>query len=199
MVDGQPPEHQFPAKFMAALQQHLLLASSTLRELYCIVTAVTALAHLFRGGRHKVIMDNLCCVFIMDGVVPDFATWGSTWGDPGEFVSGVSPNLDLQRLAMQLLDIQIKYDFSFTSVWVPLDQNIRVDYLSHASEAPPHDTVCGRSGSLTSMGYGAPTPSIGLQQLTIVRPWRSLLGVILLAVLPSGSRMDRRPFHPLGE
>jgi hypothetical protein len=83
-----------------------------------------------------VIMDNLGCVFIMGGVVPEYATGGRMWE---EFVSGGSPNPDLQRLALQLLDIQIEYDFSLTFVWVPRDQNVRADYLSHASEAPPHD------------------------------------------------------------
>jgi hypothetical protein len=57
----------------------------------------------------------------------------------GRIRVGGSPNPDLQRLALHLLDIQIEYDFSSTFVWVPWDQNIRADYLSHASEAPPHD------------------------------------------------------------
>ena len=46
--------------------------------------------------RHKVVMDNLGCVFIMGGVVPSFATGGREWG---EFVSGGSPNhISLRRL-----------------------------------------------------------------------------------------------------
>jgi hypothetical protein len=69
----------------------------------------------------------------MGCVVPDFATGGRVWG---EFVLGGFTNPDLQRLALQLLDIRIKYDFSLTIVWVPRDQNVRADYLSHASEAP---------------------------------------------------------------
>ena len=123
-------------EFMAALPQHLLAASSTLRELHGICVAVQAFAHLLRGGRHRVIMDNLGCVFIMGGVVPAFATGNRAWG---EFVSGGSPNPDLQRLALQLLDTQLEHGFSLTFTWVPRDQNVRADYLSHASEAAPHD------------------------------------------------------------
>ena len=121
--------------FMAALPQHLLAASSTLRELYGVDLAITALAHLLRGGRHKVVMDNLGCVFIMGGVVPPFATGGRVWG---EFVSGGSPNPDLQRLAVHMLDLQVEYRFSLTFVWVPRDLNVRADYMSHVSEMRHH-------------------------------------------------------------
>ena len=67
-------------EFMAALPAHLLAASSTLRELNGIDLAISALAHLLRGGRHMVVMDNLGCVFIMGGVVPSFATGGRAYG-----------------------------------------------------------------------------------------------------------------------
>ena len=66
-------------EFMAALPQHRLEASSTLRELYGVDLAISAMAHLLRGGRHKVVMDNLGCVFIMGGYVPSFATGGRAW------------------------------------------------------------------------------------------------------------------------
>ena len=122
-------------EFMAALPHHLLSASSTLRELYGVDLAISTLAHLLRGGRHKVVMDNLGCVFIMGGVVPSFATGGRAWG---EFVSGGSPNADLQRLAVHLLDLQIEHRFSLTFVWVPRDQNVRADYMSHVSEMRQH-------------------------------------------------------------
>ena len=122
-------------QFMAALPAHLLAASSTLRELYGIVTFVTAVAHLLRGGRHRVLMDNLGCVFIMGGVVPPFAVGGKTWG---EYVSGGSPNAALQQLAVQLLDLQHAQGFSLVFEWVPRDLNVRADYLSHASEMRHH-------------------------------------------------------------
>ena len=57
----------------------------------------------------------------------------------GEFVSGGSPNPELQRLALHLLNLQIEYEFTLTFVWVPRDLNVRADYLSHASELPNHD------------------------------------------------------------
>ena len=120
---------------MAALPRHLLAASSTLRVLYGVDLAISALAHLLRGGRHKVVMDNLGCVFIMGGVVPPFATGGRVWG---EFVSGGSPNPDLQRLAVHMLDLQVEYRFSLTFVWVPRDLNVRADYMSHVSEMRHH-------------------------------------------------------------
>ena len=64
------------SEFMAALPQHLLEASSSLRELCRVDLVIFALSHLLRGGRHKVVMDNLGRVFIMGGVVPSFATGG---------------------------------------------------------------------------------------------------------------------------
>jgi hypothetical protein len=77
----------------------------------------------------------------------------------GSIRVGGLPNPDLQRLALQLLDTQIEYDFSLTFAWGPRDQNVREDYLSHESEAPPPPittTVGGRGGSFTSTGCGAP-------------------------------------------
>ena len=122
-------------EFMAALPSHLRSASSTLRELFGVDAAMTALAPLLRGGRHKVVMDNLGCVFIMGGVVPPFAAGGKQWG---EFVSGGSPHPELQRLALHLLDLQVEHGFSLTFVWVPRDLNVRADYLSHVSEMRHH-------------------------------------------------------------
>jgi hypothetical protein len=59
----------------------------------------------------------------------------------GSIRVGGLPNPDLQCLALQLLDTHIEYDFSLTFAWGPRDQNVREDYLSHESEAPPsyHD------------------------------------------------------------
>ena len=91
---------------MAAFPAHILGTNSTLRELFGDVV-ITTLAPLLRGGRHKVVMDNLGCVFIMGGVVPPFATGTRQWG---EFVSGGSPNAALQRLAVHLLDISLEHD-----------------------------------------------------------------------------------------
>ena len=124
-------------QFMAALPAELLEASSTLRELFGILAVVSAVAHLLVGGRHRVVMDNLGCVFIMGGVVPAFAVGGKRWG---EFVTGGSPNAALQRFAVQLLDLQLDRGFKFTLVfeWVPRELNIRADFLSHVSAIDHH-------------------------------------------------------------
>ena len=123
-------------EFMAALPPHLLDASSTLRELWGIATFITSAAPLLRGGRFRVFMDNLGCVFIMGGVVPAFAVGGKAWG---EFVSGGSPDPALQRLALQLFEAQLTGGFTLQAVWVPRTENVRADFLSHASEARQHD------------------------------------------------------------
>jgi len=123
-------------EFMVALPPELLGASSTLREMFGVVAVISATAHLLRGGRHKVIMDNLGAVFINGGIVPSFAVGGKVWG---EFVSGGSPNPELQRLAVRLLDLQLERGFFLVFEWVPRDLNVRADFLSHASEADQHD------------------------------------------------------------
>ena len=99
-----------------------------LRELYGVDLVVSAMAHLLRGERHKVAMDNLGRVFILGGGVPSFATGGR---ECGELVSGGSPNPDLQRLALHLLDLHVEFDSPLTFVWVPRDLRVRADYLSH--------------------------------------------------------------------
>ena len=76
-------------EFMAALPQHLLSSSSTLRELYGVDLAISSMAHLLRGGSHKVVMDNLGCVFIMGGVVPSFATGAHGAGGGGRCARSV--------------------------------------------------------------------------------------------------------------
>ncbi len=81
------------------------------------------------------VMDNLGCVFIMGRVAPLFVTGGRAWS---EFVSGGSPDQDLQRLAVHLLDLQIEHWFSLTFVWVPQDLNVREDFLSHVSAMLHH-------------------------------------------------------------
>ena len=122
-------------ELVAALPAHLLDASSTLRELFGVWTFVSDLAPRLSGGRHRVLMDNLGCVFIMGGVVPPFAVGGKTWG---EYVSGGSPNPDLQHLAVLLLDLQLLHGFSLVFEWVPRDLNVRADYLSRVSTLQHH-------------------------------------------------------------
>ena len=56
----------------------------------------------------------------------------------GEFVSGGPPLPELQRLALHLLDLQVEFGSSLTSVRVLRDLNVRADYLSHVSAMPLH-------------------------------------------------------------
>ena len=122
-------------EFAASSPKYMLGTSSTLRELFSIYRVLCTIAPLLSGGRHKVVMDNLGCVFIMGGVVPPFATGARQLG---EFVSGGSPNPDLQRLAVFILDLQYTHWFRLTSEWVPRDLNVRADFLSHTLEYSQH-------------------------------------------------------------
>jgi hypothetical protein len=113
----------------------MLETNSTLRELFGVYRVLCAIAPLLSGGRHKVVMDNLGCVFIMGEVVPPFATGARQLGN---FVSGGSPNPDLQRLAVFILDLQYTHWFRLTSEWVPRDLNVRADFLFHTLEYSQH-------------------------------------------------------------
>lgn len=119
----------------APLPLSLRGASSTLRELFGVVNFILLVRNLLRGGAHRVVLDNLGCVFILGGVVPPFAVGGKAWG---EYVSGGSPDPALQHLALQAFDAQLAHGFSLQAVWVPRDLNVRADFLSHAAEYPDH-------------------------------------------------------------
>ena len=102
-------------EYAAALPEHVLDASYTLRELYGVEEVVLS-PPCPAGGRHKIVMDNLGCAFIMGGVVPPFPTGARQWG---EFISSGSLNPELQRLAVLILDAQIEHVFSLTFVGSP--------------------------------------------------------------------------------
>jgi hypothetical protein len=121
---------------MAALPEELCSASSTLRELYGLALFIRAVRVLLGRGRHRLVMDNLGCVFILGGVVPPFAVGGKRWG---EFVSGGSTVPELQRLALELHDLQLSHGFQLVPEWRPRDENTRADYLSHVAEMRHHD------------------------------------------------------------
>lgn len=127
-------------EFFCPLPAALLGASSTLRELFGIAAFVAAIAPLLRGGRFRVFLDNLGCVFILGGVVPEAAIGGLAWG---EYVTGGSPNPELQRLALQLLEAQLAGGFSLQAVWQPRELNVRADYLSRVA-AMLHHAYCLR-------------------------------------------------------
>ena len=118
-------------EFMAPLPANLLDASSTLRELHGLAVFIAAVWPLLGKGRFRVVMDNLGCVFILGGVVPPFAVGGKAWG---EFVSGGSPNPDLQRLALRIHDSQLEHGYELVAEWRPRDENVRADFLPHVVE-----------------------------------------------------------------
>ena len=123
-------------EFMAPLPPDLLDASSTLRELFGVVLFIRTVRVFLGRGRHRLIMDNLGCIFILGGVVPPFAVGGKRWG---EFVSGGSSNPALHRLAIELHDLQLAHGFHLVPIWRPRDANVRADYLSHVSTMRHHD------------------------------------------------------------
>jgi hypothetical protein len=107
-----------------------------LRELYGIWLFISAVARLLAGGRHLVVMDNLGCIFILGGVLPAFALGGRQWG---EFVSGGSPDPELQAYAIALHDLQLEHGFTLVPVWRPRAENVRADFLSRVSLLQLHD------------------------------------------------------------
>ena len=121
---------------MGALPPHLLSASSTLREMHGLGTVIMSVGHLLTGGRHLTVLDNLGCVFILGGVVPPAAVGNKQWG---EWVSGGSPNPDLQRWALQICDAEVRHGFKLVVTWRPRAENVRADWLSHTSEMCHHD------------------------------------------------------------
>jgi hypothetical protein len=123
-------------EFIAPLPDELLAASSTLREMYGIWLFIAAVCALLTGGRHLVVLDNLGCVSILGGITPAFARGGRAWG---EFVSGGSPNPGLQRLALQLHDMQLEHRFVLIPVWRPRTENVRADFLSRVATLQLHD------------------------------------------------------------
>ena len=74
-----------------------------------IAAFIAAVAPLLRGGRFRVFLDNLGCVFILGGVIPEAAIGGLAWG---EYVTGGSPDPELQCLALQLFEAQLAGGFS---------------------------------------------------------------------------------------
>jgi len=123
-------------EYVAPFPLTVARASSTYRELFGIARFIHAIAPLLCGGRFRVFLDNLGCVFILGGVVPEFAIGGKHWG---EYVTGGSPNDELQSLALDMFQAQLDKGFELQAVWLPRALNARADYLSRVSEMRHHD------------------------------------------------------------
>ena len=67
-------------EFMTPFSLAIAKGSSTHRELHGVASFILALGPLLHGGRFRVFLDNLGCVFILGGVVPEFATGGKQIG-----------------------------------------------------------------------------------------------------------------------
>jgi hypothetical protein len=67
---------------------------------------------------------------------PGVRLGGRPWGD---FVSGGSPQPELQRLAIAIADLQEQEGFSLLPVWRPQEENVRADFLSRVSLLQLHD------------------------------------------------------------
>jgi hypothetical protein len=99
---------------------------------------IRAVRVLLGRGWHRLIIDNLGCLFILGGLAPPFAVSGKRWG---EFVPGGlgSVDPDLQRLALELHNLQVFHCFAVVQVWRPWDENVRADYLPHVAEMRHHN------------------------------------------------------------
>jgi hypothetical protein len=85
-----------------------------------------AVASLLCGGRFGVLLNNLGCVFILGGVVLSL---------PLQAVGRVRLwRLPKPKSALILLQpFQAQLDGGFLqAIWVPRDENVRADYLSHS-------------------------------------------------------------------
>jgi hypothetical protein len=98
-------------------------------------------------------------------------------------VLGGSPNPDLQRLTVHMLDLQIEHKFSHMFVWVPWDLNVSADFLSHVSEMLHHhhrlleewfaylDRLCGQR-TIDWSAAAAVLPARGALLLEVLPPER---------------------------
>ena len=114
---------------VAAFPHHIATGSSTLRELYGVWMYFLTFATLMRAGHFLLVLDNICCVFILGGIVPPSATGGKDQISP----SGGSQKPELQALAVQVLDLCLLKEITFVVYWMPRAQNERADLLSRVT------------------------------------------------------------------
>ena len=118
-------------EMVAAFPSHIASGSSTLRELYGVGRYFCTFAILMRSGHFLLGLDNICCVFILGGVVPLSATGGKEQKSP----SGGSQHPELQGLAIQILDLCLNHSITFVVYWMPRALNERADLLSRMTAA----------------------------------------------------------------
>ena len=125
------------------------------------------------------------------------SSWGALryrarqWGG---LVSGGSPYPELQRLAVPMLNAQIKHAFSLALVWVPKperprDLNVRAGYLSRAGEGQQHHYTVRADRFAGLDGLWGPHPIDRFAAADSRQP---------LAAPPTG-RFCAQPFHPEAE
>ena len=83
------------------------------RELYGVWIYFLFFATLMRVSHFLFGLDNVCCVFILGGVVPPSATGGKGQKSP----SGGSQKPELLALAVQILDLCLPKDVTFVVYW----------------------------------------------------------------------------------
>jgi hypothetical protein len=183
-------------EFIAALPADLLDASSTLREMFGIWLFIATVCGLLRGGRHLVVLDNLGGVAILGGVVPAFARGGRVWG---EYVSGGSPNPQLQRFALAIHDLQEAGDFALVPLWRPRTENVRADFLSRVSTQQLHDyRLRPAVFSALDAAWGPHTIDRFATRDSCQALQPPPLGAVLRTVLSSRCGVDRCILGPVG-
>ena len=190
-------------EFAEALPEHLLDTSSTLKELYGVAEVVLGLAPLLRGGHRAPQGYHGQPGLGVHCAGRSAATGARQWG---EFVSDGSPNPELWRLTVLILDAQIELEFSLTFVWVPRDLSVRAEYLLPSPTGD--ETATGlRSHDLTSPPLRARTAAAGTLPASVDKRGRTHAARMRrrpLLGLPAGgpargcdsSLRDDRFFHP---
>ena len=114
---------------------HIRGGSSTLRELFGVWMFFCAFAGLMHKGRFLLGLDNICCVFILGGILPLSATGHK---EP-KSTPGGSQIPELQALAIKIMDLCLSEDITFVVYWTPRAYNERADLLSRATAQLWHE------------------------------------------------------------
>ena len=94
-----------------------------------------AFASLMQHGRFLLGLDNICCVFILGGVLPLSATGNK---EP-KSTPGGSQIPELQELAIRIMDLCLHKHITFVVYWTPRAFNERADLLSRATAQRWHE------------------------------------------------------------